>query len=324
MHYELIDLKLLTTIVEEGGIAAAARRAHLSVSAVSERVKAMEDSSGMVLLTRTARGSFPTTAGRELAAYAKAVLLQTERMDGAISAMKGRTGGKLKLLANSNAIVSFLPEILARFLAQNPDVVVDVVELMSDEIARALRAGDGDLGIAARNLGIAARSVEDMHDLEIIPFRRDCLVLLVPPGHPLEDRKTVGLSEILDEGFIGLDDRAAFQKALMRDAAKLGRTLTVRVKLRSFDGVCRMVAAGAGVAIVPKSVVQPMSIRVIPLSDSWARRELVICLCRDTPKSDLVRCLLDVLQQNATAIAPRFGHAHGGFIPRRASPPAPS
>jgi DNA-binding transcriptional LysR family regulator len=300
VHYDLTDLKLLTAIVDAGGIAAAARNTNLSVSAVSERLKAMEDSSGMVFLTRTARGSFPTTAGRELAAYARAVLLQAERLDGAISAMKGRAGGKLKLLANSNAIVSFLPELLARFVAQNPDVTLDLVELMSDEIAHALRAGEGDLGIAARNLGIAARNVEDMHDLDIIPFRRDRLVLIVPVGHSLQDRKSVGLSEILDEGFVCLDDRAAFHKALMRDAAMLGRTLMVRVRLRSFDGICRMVAAGAGVAVVPESVVNLASIRMIPLSDSWASRELVICLCRTMPRSELLGRLLKVLQENAT------------------------
>jgi molybdate transport repressor ModE-like protein len=300
VHYDFTDLQLLTAIVETGGIAAAARRTNLSVPAVSKRIKAMEEGTGTALLTRTAQGSLPTSAGRELGAYARAVLRQAERLDGAIGAMKGRVGGKLKLLANSNAIVSFLPDILACFLAQNPDVVLDVVELMSDEIARALRAGDGDVGIAAHNLGVAAKDVEDMHDLEIIPFRRDRLVLIVPPSHPLGELDTVGLHDIPEEGLIGLDDHAAFQKALMRDAAMLGRKLTIRVRLRSFDGVCRMVAAGAGIAVVPDSVVPCANVHAVPLSDPWADRELVICLPRHVPRTPLVGRLLAALQSNAT------------------------
>jgi DNA-binding transcriptional LysR family regulator len=291
MHYDFTDLRLLTALVDAGGIAATARRVNLSISAVSERVKALEERTGITLFTRTARGSLPTSAGRELAAYARAILRQAERFDGVVAAMKGRSGGKLKLLTNSNAIVSFLPDTLARFLAQNPDVALDVVELPSSEIARAIRAGEGDLGIAA--------GVVDMRELEIIPFRLDRIVLLVPAGHTLEGRKSISLGEVLDEGFIGLDDHAAIQVTLKEEAEKLGRSLVVRAKLRSFDGVCKMVAAGAGVAIVPESVVQSADVRVVPLSDSWARRDLVICLPRTTPRSDVLERLLDALQARA-------------------------
>ncbi|MCG7360571.1 LysR substrate-binding domain-containing protein [Roseomonas sp. ACRSG] len=274
MRYDLRDLQLLVAVVEAGGIAAAARRVHLSVSALSERITALEDGAGLPLLTRGARGSAPTPAGLELAAHARAVLLQTERLDGAVAAWRGREQGEVRVMANSNALASFLPDVLARFLARHPDVQIDLREALSDEIARAIRAGEAELGVAA--------GTADLSGLEVRPFRKDRLVLLVPAGHPLAARRRVSYAETLDEPFVGLDEGAAIQTYIADHAARLGRSLKPRIRLRSFEGVARMVAAGAGVAIVPASTVTRVQrdngIRVVDLTDSWSVRDLVICI----------------------------------------------
>jgi DNA-binding transcriptional LysR family regulator len=274
MRYDLRDLRLLVAVVEAGGIAAAARRVHLSVSALSERITALEAGAGLPLLARGARGSAPTAAGLELAAHARAVLLQAERLDGAVAAWRGREQGEVRLMANSNALASFLPDVLARFLARHPDVQIDLREALSDEIARAIRAGEAELGVAA--------GTADLSGLEVRPFRKDRLVLLVPEGHALAVRKRVSYAETLDEAFVGLDEGAAIQSYIADHAARLGRSLKPRIRLRSFEGVARMVAAGAGIAIVPASTVtraqRDAGARVVDLTDAWAVRDLVICI----------------------------------------------
>jgi DNA-binding transcriptional LysR family regulator len=296
LHYDLTDLRLLVMVVEAGGIAAAARLANLSVSALSERIKALEEGSELKLLTRTARGSRPTPEGLELAAHARAVLLQTERLNGAISALKSHETGQIKLFANSNALVSFLPDILAKFLARNKEVLIDLREMTSDEIGRAIRAGDGDIGIAASNA--------NLEGLEVINFRRDELVLLVPTGHRLESKVAIAFVDTLDEHFIGMDDHSAIQTYVVEQASRLGRTISIRVRLRSFEGVGRLVAAGAGVAIVPVSIVTPelyaAGARPIPLTDPWATRNLVICMPGGRPPSTAVQRLLkDITLSNS-------------------------
>jgi DNA-binding transcriptional LysR family regulator len=289
MRYDLVDLRLLVTVAEAGGIAAAARQANLSVSALSERIKALEENVGLALFTRGARGSVPTAAGHDLAAYARAVLLQAERFNGAVATLKGRPTGEVRIMANSNAIVSFLPDVLAKFLASHPDVIINLTEAPSDDIARSIRAGEADVGVAAGNA--------QLDGLHLIPFRTDSLVLLVPAGHRFEGRKSIEFVESLDEYFIGLDDRAAIQTYIAARANRLGRKLSVRIHLRGFDGVGRMVAAGAGIAVVPASTVSQalhdLGARAVPLSDSWAVRDLVVCLPKAHGNSALINRLVE-------------------------------
>ena len=288
-HYDLTDLRLFVKTVDVGGIAAAAQQSNISVSAISERIKLLELRVGMSLLQRSTRGSRPTAAGLEFATHARSILLQSERLNGAIKAWKGRSDALIRLRANSNAIASFLPDLLASFLARHPGVVVDLEEDTSDEIARATRAGEIDAGIAA--------SSADLEGLELRPFRTDRLVLLVPASHAFASRAQLSFSETLDEYFIGLDGHASIQKYIGAHANRLGRELRVRLRLRSFEGVCRMVGAGVGVAVVPLSVIQTRdrqtNTRAVALTDQWARRELVICLRRERPDSPVLDKLLD-------------------------------
>jgi len=297
VNYDLIDLRLLVLIAETGGFAPAARAANMSVSALSERVKALETQAGTPFFERSARGSRPTRAGIELAGHARAVLLQAERLNGAVASWRHRQSGTIRLLANSNAIISFMPDLLAAFMARYPDVVVDLHEDTSDSIARALRAGDADVGIAAGNA--------KLDGLDLVPFRRDRLVLLVPAGHRLADARSVGFAELLDEQFIGLDEHSAIHVYVGQQAQKLGRELGVRLKLRSFEGVCRMVVAGAGVAILPSTTVGTGTLEagahVVQLADAWAERKLVICLPRDRPIPALVRLLVDEIAQGPSS-----------------------
>lgn len=294
LHYDFLDLRLFVRAVDVGGIAAAAKQSNISVSAVSERIKLLEQRVGMQLLQRSTRGSLPTAAGLEFATHARSILLQSERLNGAITTWKGRGKAVLRLRANSNSIASFLPDLLASFLARHPGVVVDLEEDTSDEIARAVRGGDVDAGIAASNA--------DLEGLELRPFRTDHLVLLVPVAHPFASRSQIAFSETLDEQFIGLDDHASIQKYIGAHANRLGRELRVRLRLRSFEGVCRMVSAGVGLAVVPKSVIpikgRETNARVVALTDQWARRELVICLRTERPVSPLLDSLLNEIESH--------------------------
>ena len=119
----------------------------------------------------------------------------------------------------------------------------------------------------------------------------------MPASHAFASRAQLSFSETLDEYFIGLDGHASIQKYIGAHALRLGRELRVRLRLRSFEGVCRMVGAGVGVAVVPLSVIQTRdrqtNTRVVALTDQWARRELVICLRKERPDSPVLDKLLD-------------------------------
>jgi len=135
--------------------------------------------------------------------------------------------------------------------------------------------------------------------LETLPFRTDRFVLVVAPKHPLATVERIPFAEALEFDFIGLDRTSALQRFLSEKAERIGRRLKLRVQLRSFDAVCRLVECNVWIGIVPATTAErhskTMSLRRIELTDSWAFRNLVICLRReaDLPiyARDLVRHL---------------------------------
>src|SRR5579862_3983372 len=274
MRFDLTDLSLFRHVAEAGSITHGAERAHLALAAASTRIRNMEDALGVALFTRGRQGVVPTQAGRTLLAHARTILRQAERLHEDLGAYSGGLAGQIRVLSNTNALTEFLPEALSSFLAAHPSVSVDLEERLSDEIVGLIAEGVADLGIVAGTVDAGA--------LETYPFRRDRFVLVVGRGHPLAARKKIGFDEVFDHDFVGLDRSSALQRFLAAKAARIGRPLRLRVQLRSFDAVCRLVECHVGIGIVPETtarrVARTMAIKRVALTDPWAERELTICI----------------------------------------------
>jgi DNA-binding transcriptional LysR family regulator len=104
----------------------------------------------------------------------------------------------------------------------------------------------------------------------------------VAKDHPLARRSKIGFAEVLDHDFVGLDRASAIQRFLGSKAANVGRPLRLRVQLRSFDAICRLVECNVGVGVVPATTVRraakSMAIKAVDLTDPWAARDLTICI----------------------------------------------
>src|SRR3954470_23530086 len=274
MHFDLVDLNLFRHIVEAGSITHGAERAHLALAAASTRVRNMEEALGAALLVRGRQGVTPTQAGRTLLQHARAILRQSERLREDLGVYAAGHAGQIRLLSNTNALTEFLPEALSSFLSEHPNVSVDLEERLSDEIVGLIAEGVGDIGIVAGTV--------DAGRLTTYPFRSDRFVLVVARDHALAKRSKIAFAEVLDHDFVGLDRASAIQRFLGSKATSIGRPLRLRVQLRSFDAVCRMVECNVGVGVVPASTVRraakSMAIKAIDLSDPWALRDLTICI----------------------------------------------
>ena len=139
--------------------------------------------------------------------------------------------------------------------------------------------------------------------LTTYPFRSDRFVLVVARGHALAKRASIDFAEVLDFDFVGLDRASALQRFLADKAARAGRPLRLRVQLRSFDGVCRLVERNVGVGIVPETTAKwaakTMAIKAVALSDSWALRDLAICVRDYKALPPYARQLVDHLRASA-------------------------
>jgi DNA-binding transcriptional LysR family regulator len=225
-------------------------------------------------LVRARHGVTPTQAGRTLLQHARTMLEQAERLREDLGAYAGGLAGQVRVLSNTNALTEFLPEALSAFLAAHPNVSIDLEERLSDEIVGLIAEGVGDIGIVAGTV--------DAGRLATYPFRTDRFVLVVARDHPLAKKAKIGFAEVLDHDFVGLDRASAIQRFLGSKASNIGRPLRLRVQLRSFDAVCRMVERNVGVGVVPASTVRwaakSMAIKAVELTDPWAVRDLTICV----------------------------------------------
>jgi DNA-binding transcriptional LysR family regulator len=272
MRFDLADLRLFCDVADAGSITAGAEKSALALAAASTRIRGMEDALGAPLLIRSRQGATPTEAGRTLLKHARTMLAQSARLREDLSAFAGGFSGEVRLLANTNALTEFLPEALSAFLADHPQISVDLEERLSDEIVGLVAEGAADVGIVAGTVDVGA--------LTTYPFRSDRFVVVTAKGHPLAGRDSVSFAEVLDYDQVGLERSSSLQRFLAAKAVREGKPLRLRVQLRSFDAVCRLVECGVGVGVVPATTaaraVRTMALAVTDLADDWAIRELTI------------------------------------------------
>ena len=300
MPYDLIDLRLFIAIAEERNLTRGAARAHLAPSSASHRLRQLEEALNTPLFERQARGLELTRAGETLLRNARQVFARIEQMHADLSPYAAGIRGHVSLWANTHATHSFLPDDLAGFLKQHPQVSVSLEERTSTEIALAVASGEVEVGVLAEagsGAGVA-----------LIPYRRDRLVLIVPGGHALAARAQARLAEVLDEAFVMLHAGSAIHTFTMNAAAALGRHLDVRIQVRSFEAVCRMVGAGVGIGLVPRSAVSGAGLReppvVVEIDEAWAQRDLQVCVRQGGALSGFAAALVDRLRQSGLQAPP--------------------
>jgi DNA-binding transcriptional LysR family regulator len=276
IRFDLVDLRLFLHVTDTGSITAGSKLSHLALASASARIRGMEDALGVTLLERLRSGVKPTKAGLAVAHHARLVLQQLDRMHGEIDDYAGGMAGKVRLLSNTAAITDYLPEALAAFLNAHPAIDVELEERTSHAIVSQLLSQAADLGIVADSA--------DTSQLEARPFRRDRLVLVASRSGGFGRQRQITFAKALVHDFVGLDEDSALQQHLALQAGRLGLRMRTRIRLRSFEAVCRMVEAGVGVAVVPAIAAERYAgagrLRVLKLDEAWADRELLVCARR--------------------------------------------
>jgi DNA-binding transcriptional LysR family regulator len=273
MRFDLVDLQLFIAVADSRSITRGAVRAHLALASASARIKGLEAAFGVSLFERGRRGVELTAAGESLLDHARLVIHNVEAMRGDLARFASGIRASVHLLANTSGLSEHLPRALASFLRQHPDINVDVEERESTDIASAIATGAADLGFAAEH------ALPD--NVERFAFSEDRLTLVTARRGELAGRRQVDFQDVAEHAFVGLTNATALQVHISKHAARLGMRLHFRARLRDFDAICQMVAAGVGVAVVPEAAArrcaQSMPIAMIRIRDSWANRKLVIC-----------------------------------------------
>jgi DNA-binding transcriptional LysR family regulator len=274
MRFDLISLKLFVAVGDELNITRAAERENIVLSAASKRIADLEASIGVALLLRHARGVTLTPAGQTFLHYGRQVLQTLARMEGELSDFTVGVKGHVRMHAIASAISEFLPRELSGFLSRYPMVKIDLEEHVGPAIVRAVADRSADIGIITENTSAEG--------LEQLPYHVDRLVLVVPDGHPLADLPSARLAEALSYDFIGPHPDSSLMAVIMRACMETGSPIRLRIQVRSFDGMCRMIEENLGIGILPVMAIEHQlmsgSLRAIPLAEEWAKRRLFLCV----------------------------------------------
>ena len=295
-RFDLVSLRLLVAVVDVGSLTGGVERFAISLAAASKRIADLEASLGTALLERRHDGVTPTAAGHALYRHAIRIIGDLEQMANAMGDYARGAQGHVRLWANTSAVNGLLPEVLAGVLAQNPGTRIDLQESLSDAAVTAVANGAADLGMFGENTAAwgLVTSVCDVDDL----------VLLVPESHSLAGCAGASFAQALEFDFIGQERESSLVRLLTMAAERAGKPLRLRIQVRSFDAMCRMIARDLGVGVLPIAAAEPhvsaMKLRKIPLLEPWARRRLLVGR-RDGAVLAAVQVVLDAIAARAGA-----------------------
>src|SRR6516165_1618038 len=238
------DLQVFKSVVDEGGVIRAASKLHRVPSAVTTRIKQLEASMGVKLFHRDKQRLHLSPAGELLLDYAERLIRLSEEARDVVSGTTPR--GTFRLGALESTTASRLPPILAGFHARFPDVRLELVTGTNDALLRQL---------AERRLDAAFTSEPPAeHTFEHVPVFAERLIVISSMNHPPIRRAR----DVDGDSIIAFPEGCAYRRVLQR---WLGRDslATLRVlELASYHAIVACATAGAGIALMPESVLDTM------------------------------------------------------------------
>ncbi len=290
---DLTTLKLFVATCDAGSITRAAARSHIVGSAISKRIAQLEAQLRTPLMVRRRHGIELTGAGEAVLEHARAMLLAAEHLERDMDAFAAGARGQVRVLATLSTMAESLADDIAAFLSQpeHAGIRVDVEERISAAVVRGIREGVASVGICW--------DTADLQDLQSCGYRHDHLAIVVPPEHPLAARDEVSFADSLAWEHVGLPVNSAVEIMLMRAAAERGQRLNFRMIVTSFEAAMRIVRARLAISVVPMEAVMTYvdayGLRVLPLTDVWARRRFALCYRGEKTLTPAARLLVRYL-----------------------------
>ena len=257
----LRTLRVFVEVVRQGGFSQAAEVVSLTQSSVSKAVRTLEDELGTPLLNRIGHKSELTAAGE--IAFRRALVLLAERNDliAEINELRDLKGGTLRIGLPPVGCGVLFAQMFATYRSRYPRVNIELIEHGSKKLRECLEAGEVDL---------AALLIPIDETFAYQQVRNEPLVAVLPGAHSLSRRKRINFSDLADSPFILFEEGFALDALIM--AACDRRAIVPRVTARSgqIDFIADLVAAGLGVAFLPRMLAQKhkhAGIALVPLDE---------------------------------------------------------
>lgn len=270
-------LKVLCEVARRGSFSAAAEALGYTQPAVSRQIATLEAEMGMPLVRRLPQGAALTDAGRLLVSRANAILARLDDAEAELRALRGLSGGRLRLASFASAASTVVPLAVMKFRELHPQVELSVSMAEPVDALPRLLAGELDMALSHDPLW----EIDGVPEIELVHLFEDPMYIALPLGHPLADSEPLSLAAFADEPWM-LSMPATCPDARLFRRACLEAGFEPRIGLENDDysAVLGFVAAGLGVALVPEMVTRvvraDVAIRV--LEPSPAPRPIIAAM----------------------------------------------
>lgn len=289
---DLRQLQTLVAVADTGSFAAAARVVHLTASAVSQQIQALEGEVGVTLFDRRTRPPQINAKGEELVRAARSMVRTMS--DARVAISGGRTAGVLKIGAIRTVSMRLAPQAFVDMWRLFPDLSFDLTVGMSETLMADVAAGRLDAALVAEHVGVPA-------SLSWTPVLSEPLVLVGPPD--AAGRSEVSLLQ--DLPFVRYETTVPLARQIEMELSRLGVAPREIAVANTMPSVIGLVQAGLGVAIVPKIAfldAAPGTLICRPFRDNAIIRRLGLVRRQVSSRAEVLTQLRRVLSRRATAL----------------------
>ena len=299
--FELRHLRVFREVARLGSLSAAAESLAYTQPAVSQQMAALERRAGMPLLDRTTRGVRLTGAGEALLRHAEAILAEQTLAERELEAIAGLRGGRVRMASFPTAGAALVPATVSLFSARYPDVALSVLEAEPEESVPMLRSGELEVAIVA-SVPELPEGFGDLYEgIDLHYLFDEPRYALLPPDHRLASRKRLQLEDLAGEVRIELSRSPTRQGRIYLEPGPEPAPEEPRIAFRSddFNIVQGMVAAGAGVAVIPELALTNLraDITIHNLGSSAPTRTIAAATLAGVHRSPATIALLELLTE---------------------------
>src|ERR1700760_1186264 len=242
-------LQVLCEVVNRGSFSAAADALSYTQSAVSQAIARLEAETGTLLVIRDRRGVRPTAAGTALGTHAEQIFARVEAAEAELAAVLGVRAGRLRVASFPSAGATLMPLAVAAFRRDHPDVALTLAEGEPEEIGPRLRAGEFDLALLFHFPGVRERPGAGLRNVTLL---EDPMQVALPAAHPLVSKRALTLTDLRDQQWVQTSAASTCARHVVRTCLAAGFEPDVAFESDDYDTVQGLVAAGVGVALIPR------------------------------------------------------------------------
>ncbi|MEU3713417.1 LysR family transcriptional regulator [Streptomyces catenulae] len=297
-------LRTLQAVADHRTVTAAAAALHLTPSAVSQQIAALEQETGHKVLARDHRGARLTAVGAILLRHAGAVLAELERAEAEVAAYTSGAAGEVTVAAFATGIGVVVAPAITTLRAVAPGIVVRVRDAEGDESLPMVLDGRADVAVAVEYRG--APSAADRR-LVRVPLYAEPFDAVLPRDHRLAHAPAVPVAALAEDPWIGPYPGNPCHDVMVLACEYAGFRPELAHSSDDFRAVVTLAGAGAGVALVPRSALRDTDltqVAVRPVDGVAATRRVFAAVRRGAEDHPLFRPVLDALSAAATAVPP--------------------